>query len=272
MGVNGIPEAAATASSPASAEKVVWHDLDCGSYEADLPLWRELAGQSGGPILEVGAGTGRLALELARAGHDVTALEIDRDLLGALDERAGNGNVETICADARSFELGRRDFGLCIAAMQTVQLLGGPAGRVAFLRRARAHLRPGGRLACAIVTAPEPFDCADGPDGPSPDTVRVAGVLYVSRATRVDVLERSVLIEREHLVVPDGERPPDGVPAERRGPTREPRRRREVVELDRVSASELEREAVEAGFERFPAREVAPTEEHVGSTVVVLGA
>ena len=45
-----------------------------------------------------------------------------------------------------------------------------------------------------------------------------------------------------------------------------------ILELDRVSASELEREAVQAGFQRLPARLVAPTEEHVGSTVVVLGA
>jgi len=262
VGVNGLGNpATAGPPSPAAAEKVVWHDLDCGSYQADLPLWRELAGGCAGPILEVGAGTGRLALDLARAGHRVTALDIDGELLGALDERAVDGSVQTVCADARSFDLGRRDFALCIAAMQTIQLLGGSRGRAAFLRRARAHLRPCGLLACAIVTAPEAFDSADGAGEPSPESVRIEGVLYMSRATRVSVLERTVLIEREHRVIPDGGCP-EGAP----------RPRREVIELDRVSARELEREAVAADFQAFPAREVASTEEHVGSTVVVLGA
>jgi SAM-dependent methyltransferase len=261
MGVKGVPDATA-ASPPAQVafQKVVWHDLECGWYEGDLALWRELAGQSAGPILEVGAGTGRVALDLARAGHRVTALDIESDLLCAVAERAGGGEVETICADARSFELGRSDFGLCIVAMQSVQLFGGAAGRGAFLRRARAHLRPGGLLACAIVTAPETFDCADGPGGPFPETVRVEDALYVSRATRVKVLERSILIEREHRVLLGGEHVSDVAP------------QRDVIELDRVSVAELEREGVEAGLRAFPARELAPTEEHVGSTVVILGA
>ena len=56
------------------ASEVVWHELECGSYRADLPLWRELADQMASSegsarVLDVGAGTGRVALELARAGH-----------------------------------------------------------------------------------------------------------------------------------------------------------------------------------------------------------
>ena len=47
---------------------VVWHDVECGRYDADLPLWRELAASARRPVLDVGAGTGRVALDLARAG------------------------------------------------------------------------------------------------------------------------------------------------------------------------------------------------------------
>src|SRR5262249_55065568 len=87
-----------------SASEVVWHDLECGSYRADLPLWRELAERSGRQgILEVGAGTGRVALELSGAGHRVTALDHDPHLLCALRERARGGDIETVCADARTF-------------------------------------------------------------------------------------------------------------------------------------------------------------------------
>ena len=61
---------------------VIWHDVECGGYAADLPLWRELARAEAGPVLDVGAGAGRVALELARHGHDVTALDRDAVLLG----------------------------------------------------------------------------------------------------------------------------------------------------------------------------------------------
>ena len=37
---------------------MVWHDVECGGYDADLTLWRELAREAGGPVLDVGAGTG----------------------------------------------------------------------------------------------------------------------------------------------------------------------------------------------------------------------
>ena len=63
---------------------IIWHDVECGAYAADLPLWRELAATEAGPVLDVGAGAGRVALELARAGHDVTALDLDPELLAEL--------------------------------------------------------------------------------------------------------------------------------------------------------------------------------------------
>jgi SAM-dependent methyltransferase len=271
-----LPAAATTGPSALRfSTNVVWHDLECGSYVADLPLWQELArsrsAAQSAQILDVGAGAGRVALDLARAGHSVTALDLDRDLLGALMERAVGMSVETVCADARTFELDRRGFDLCVTPMQTVQLLGGSAGRVAFLRRARAHLRHGGLLACAIVTDLEPFDCAAGDVGPSPESIRVDGVLYISRPTRVCVRGQSVLIERERRIVSPAGDDPDTARSGEHGAI-VPAAERNVIELDRVSASELEREAIEAGLRPEPAQQVAPTDEHVSSEVVMLRA
>jgi SAM-dependent methyltransferase len=245
-----------------SADDVVWHDLECGAYNADLSLWRALAdrardGERPARVFDVGAGTGRVSLDLARAGHDVTALDLEPELLSALRERAVDLPVRTVCADARSFELDRRDFDLCLVPMQTLQLLHGSAERVAFLRCARAHLLPGGLLACAIVLHLDPFDCATGDMGPTQETVWAGETLFSSRATRVSVLERAVVIERERRIA---------------RPDIEPKIERNLVELDRVSVSALDREAIAVGFQPLPHRDISPTDDHVGSTVVMLGA
>jgi SAM-dependent methyltransferase len=250
-----------------SSADVIWHDLECGSYRADLPLWRELAERCGDPILDVGAGSGRVALDLADAGHRVTALDLDPDLLGALRDRSGELSVETVCADARSFELSRCDFALCLVPMQTLQLLSDATERAAFLRCARAHLRPGALLACSIVTELDPFDAADGSPGPTPETSSVAETVYISQAISVRVLPRRIVIERSRRSIsPDARNRGDRDSADK------PVVERNVIELARVSATELEREGLEVGFRPEPALVVEPTDEHVGSLVVMLRA
>src|SRR5204863_8623394 len=92
----------------------------------------------------------------AAHGHAVTALDRDGGLLAALRERAAGLPVETVETDARDFDLGRR-FALCLVPMQTVQLLGGSAGRRHLWSCARAHLEPGGLLAAAISAELEPY-------------------------------------------------------------------------------------------------------------------
>src|SRR5204863_2223740 len=120
-------------------------------------LWRVLAAEAGGPVLDVGAGTGRVSLELAAQGVAVVALDTEAALLQALAHRAAGLPVETVVADAREFAVARR-FALIVVPMQTLQLLGGAPGRAAFLRRALAHLAPGGRVAAALADALDCFD------------------------------------------------------------------------------------------------------------------
>jgi len=248
------------AASRGDAPAVIWHELECGSYRADLPLWRELArSHSDGPILEIGAGGGRVALDLARAGHTVIALDHDQQLLAALEQRAQVDSLGVRCvrADACAFDLEECDLAMCLVPMQTIQMFGGAAQRIAFLRRARAHLRPGGLVACAITADPDLFDVTAGGTGPAPETVRVGEAIYVSRATRVALHGQRLVIERERRIAVAG---------------RKPIIERSMIELDRVSPHELEREGALAGLHPERQRQVAPTDEHTGSTVVMLRA
>jgi SAM-dependent methyltransferase len=233
----------------------IWHDLECGSYAEDLGLWRELAARHPGPVLDIGAGTGRIALELARAGHAVTALDLDDELLAQLRARAGRLDVTTVVGDARGFELGRR-FALCIVPMQTIQLLDGADGRRRFLDCALEHLDPGGVLAIALADELELFDAADGASA-LPDVVELDGVVYCSRPTAVRADGDGFVLERRRETVTAG----GDLSVEHN-----------LIRLARLDAGALEREAVAAGLHPVGRMTIAPTRDYVGSVVVMLGA
>lgn len=234
---------------------MLWHDLECSAYEADLPLWRALAGAGRGPVLDVGAGTGRVSLDLAARGVAVVALDADASLLETLAQRAAGLPVETVAADARSFVLHRR-FPLVIVPMQTLQLLEGPAGRAAFLARALDHLEPGGLLAAAMADAMECFD-EERDMPPPPDACEIAGVRYASHLLAVDDDDGRAAIRRRREVI---------------GPGEYYESRDVVVRLDRVTAREVAAEASELGFLSEPSRSIPETEEYLGATVLMLRA
>jgi len=246
---------------------VVWHDVECGSYAEDLPLWRTLAASYGDPVLDVGAGTGRVTLDLARGGYRVVALDLDPDLLAALDARSGRsfsmdqvssqGAVTTVVADARDFDLGDQRFPLVIVPMQTVQLLGGVEGRAGFLRAAHRHLVPGGVLAVAIAEVLDLYEVVDGMPMPMPDVREEDGVVYSSQPTAVRADRSGFVLERRRETV---------------GLSGELTVEENVIRLDRLTVRGLEREATAIGFTRAARRSVPPTEDYSGSEVVILRA
>ena len=61
-----------------TSDAVIWHDVECSAYDLDLALWRELAEGADGPVLDIGAGTGRVAIDLARHGYEVIRLLEER--------------------------------------------------------------------------------------------------------------------------------------------------------------------------------------------------
>jgi len=240
------------------ADAVIWHDVECGGYDADLALWQEVADACDGPVAELGCGTGRVALDLAARGHSVTALDSDASLIAALEERARIQGcaVEALVADARSFRLPHRDFGLFIAPMQVVQLMGGPERRSAMLACVRSHLRGGGVFAAALA---DPFEGVPAEDAgpPLPDLREQDGWVFSSTPVAVRSEAGGTAIDRlRQAVSPNGELDESMT----------------SIVLDRLEADELEREATAAGFRPRARRTVPATGDYVGSVVVVLEA
>lgn len=250
----------------ATAAAAIWHDVENGSYGADLPLWEELAERCRGPILELGCGTGRVSLHLARRGYRVYGLDRDPELLGALADRAADffpsgvgkesvavatPSVVPVQGDARRFKLAD-PVALVLAPTHLLQLLPDADARAECLDSVAAALRPGGLFAAAIIEAlPEP----DGAPPPLPDVRDVDGWVYSSLAIEAAVGPGEIVVRRlRQLVSPQGDL------------SEEPNE----VRLATFSADALEAEAAPFGLTPAARREIPPTDIHVGSTVVLL--
>ena len=236
---------------------VTWHDVECAGYREDLPVWRDLAARCPGPVLDVGCGTGRVALDLARLGHDVTGLDSQAELVEELRARAREEllQVHAETADARSFELDRC-FALVIAPMQVVQLLGGEAGRLSFLEHAARHLAPGGLVALALA---DPLEGAPAEASllPLPDVLERDGWVYSSTPVAMRTDAGGVTIERVREAAAPG------------GTTQ---RAATSITLDLVTADQLEREGARRGLRALERLQVPETHAYVGSTVVCMEA
>jgi SAM-dependent methyltransferase len=155
--------------APTPAEAVALsrlYDLDLAQDPGDLDLYLALAGRTGGPILELATGTGRLAVPLAAHGHLVTGVDIDPAMLARARARVaatGGGAVASlrfVIGDARSVRLpdaGR--YELAFLALNSLFIMGSRADQQAVIATLAAHLAPGG-LAVVDVWLPDADDLA----------------------------------------------------------------------------------------------------------------
>ncbi|WP_166398084.1 class I SAM-dependent DNA methyltransferase [Rubrobacter marinus] len=132
-------------------------------HDYDLPFWLALAERENGAVVEWGAGTGRLAIPLSDAGHDVTAVEASEGMVAAGREKGGA--VRWVRGDMRDASLGR-SYGLTICAFNSFLCLLSINDALSFLRNAREHLAPAGLLGVE-VSAFSPDELSDGPGGPA---------------------------------------------------------------------------------------------------------
>lgn len=130
-----------------------FYDLLHDGYRDDLGFYRGLAEDFGAPVLELGAGSGRVTVALARSGFEVVAVEPSAAMRARGAARlaaAGVGDrVAWLDADARSLALERR-FALVIAPFHMLMHLATLDDQDAALRAARAHVAPGGAFATDV--------------------------------------------------------------------------------------------------------------------------
>jgi SAM-dependent methyltransferase len=142
------------------------YDVDLIDDPGDVDLYLALAARTGGPVLELGVGSGRVTVPLAEAGHEVTAVDHEPAALERARARAtaaGRAVAERITlveADIESLELpGSPRFRLGLIALNTLLLLERRDRQAAAFETLRRHLAPGG-LAVVDVWLPDGDDLA----------------------------------------------------------------------------------------------------------------
>jgi SAM-dependent methyltransferase len=133
------------------------YDLDLAEDPGDLDLYLALAARTGGPILELAVGSGRLGVPLARAGYEITGVDLDPAMLARARAAAVTAGpavarrLHLVEADARTVRLpGVGAFGLAFVPLNSIFLMGGRADQAAAVATLAAHLAPGG---LAVVDA-----------------------------------------------------------------------------------------------------------------------
>lgn len=131
-------------------------------HDYDVPFWLALAEREDGNVIEWGAGTGRIAVPLSKAGFDVTAVELSTKMVER--GRSKSDAVEWVCGDMCSTKL-YREYRLAICAFNSFLCLMSVDDALTFLSNAREHLEPGGLLGIE-VSAFSPGELAEDSGDP----------------------------------------------------------------------------------------------------------
>ena len=138
----------------------------------DIPFYVEQAIASGGPVLELGCGTGRVSVPVAQAGVEIVGIDASPGLIEVAKRKARTAGITERCTfhvgDMREVNL-RHRFPLGIMPFRSFQSMLSVADQQSALERVQEHLAPGGRLVLDIW-APDVHTLAD--DGAAPSHFR----------------------------------------------------------------------------------------------------
>jgi precorrin-6B methylase 2 len=238
----------------------IWQRVEFGSYAADLPVWVDLADSIGGPILELGAGAGRVSVHLAGHGHEVMALERDDELSDELEQAAERlrTRLTVVRGDLNSpgdLRLGEPP-ALVVGPLHVIQVLDTEARR-RFLSWLLEVVAPGATLALTVVDEETLLSAGTSATQILPDMRELDGWVYSSEPLWVLVGEDTLSVRRiREQVSPDGAID------------------REVHDelLHRLSPARLEAEAEVTGFAPAGRRTVNSGPREADSIVVLLEA
>jgi SAM-dependent methyltransferase len=136
-----------------------YYDLENADFTEDLEFWLDLAGEYGDPILELGCGTGRVLLNLARRGHTVTGVDNSPEMLARLEAKLRVSSKQHIPAPPTLLRADMSDFtveqkhALALMPFNTFMHLLTPEAQVATLQNVHRQLKAGGAL---VLDMPNP--------------------------------------------------------------------------------------------------------------------
>jgi SAM-dependent methyltransferase len=169
----------------------VIYDLENNHFEPDGPFFLALARQLGGPVLELGCGTGRITIPLAQQGINITGLDIAPAMLAQARRKAGDLPVQWLEGDVRAFSL-HKQFRLIFTSGCTFQHLLERPDQEAMLACVREHLAAGGRFVVEaifphprlLVTVEEEQEWASYEDNQG-RTIRVSGTEHYDHIRQI---------------------------------------------------------------------------------------
>ena len=138
----------------------------------DLPFWQILTRQHGGPILELGCGTGRVLLPLSKSGHTIFGIDNSADMLQFLNQQIPSElqpNIYLINGDMTNFNI-ETQFQLIISPCNTYSTIAADL-RPTMLTRIYQHLAPGGVFGVSIPNPEILLTLAESTSEPEIETI-----------------------------------------------------------------------------------------------------
>jgi SAM-dependent methyltransferase len=141
-----------------------YYDLENAEFTADLPFWADLAREKGGPVLELGCGSGRVLFHLAREGFDVCGIDSSPAMLASARRRLALQPAIAARVSLQEEDFTRlrvnSAFPLILLPFNTFAHLTESAAIRAALEGIAAHLSPGG---LAVMALPNPIPIFGSP-------------------------------------------------------------------------------------------------------------